>query len=61
MPSECIENGLQRELADCITKLANLDDLRILLATGARVNESVTQVSDIFQKFRLKYTGVNNR
>jgi hypothetical protein len=53
MPSECIVKPLQRELADCIIKLGHLDDLRILLATGAKVNESVTQVSDLHLVFLL--------
>lgn len=34
---------LQRDLADAITRLASLDDIRILLACGARVNGPVTQ------------------
>ncbi|RWS07426.1 ankyrin repeat and SOCS box protein 3-like protein [Dinothrombium tinctorium] len=34
---------LQRELADCIIRCAPLDDIRILLACGAKVNEPVTQ------------------
>lgn len=34
---------LQRELADAITRLASLDDIRILLAGGARVDGPVTQ------------------
>lgn len=34
---------LQRELADSIIRCAPLDELRILLACGARVNEPVTQ------------------
>ena len=45
MPSECSVKPLQRELADCIIKCADLDDLRILIATGAKINEQVTQVS----------------
>lgn len=35
--------ALQRELADCIIRRAPLDELRILLACGAKVNEPVTQ------------------
>lgn len=34
---------LQRDLADAITRLASLDDIRILLACGARVDGPVTQ------------------
>ncbi|RWS23341.1 Ankyrin repeat domain-containing protein 50-like protein, partial [Leptotrombidium deliense] len=34
---------LQRELADCIIRCSHLDDIRILLACGAKVNEPVTQ------------------
>lgn len=36
-------NPLQRQLADSIVKMVPLDDIRILLATGAKVNEPVTQ------------------
>lgn len=43
MPSECIANPLQRELADAIIRLQSLDEIRILLACGAKVNEPVTQ------------------
>ncbi|CAG7785048.1 unnamed protein product [Allacma fusca] len=43
MPSGCILKPLQRELADQIVRLAHPDDLRILLACGAKVNETVTQ------------------
>ena len=34
---------LQRDLADAISRLASLDDIRILLACGARVDGPVTQ------------------
>lgn len=34
---------LQRDLADAISRLASLDDIRILLACGARVDKPVTQ------------------
>lgn len=37
------EHQLQRDLADAISRLASLDDIRILLACGARVNTPVTQ------------------
>ncbi|XP_049824534.1 putative ankyrin repeat protein RF_0381 isoform X2 [Aethina tumida] len=43
MPTECIANPLQRELADSIIRMAPLDEIRILLACGAKVNEPVTQ------------------
>ncbi|XP_052123283.1 ankyrin-2-like [Frankliniella occidentalis] len=41
--SECLPNPLQRELADSIIRMVPLDDIRILLACGAKVNEPVTQ------------------
>lgn len=34
---------LQRDLADAISRLASLDDIRILLACGAKVDGPVTQ------------------
>lgn len=34
---------LQRDLADAISRLASLDDIRILLACGAKANGPVTQ------------------
>lgn len=34
---------LQRDLADAISRLAPLDDIRILLACGAKVDRPVTQ------------------
>lgn len=43
MPSIACLQMLQRELADCIIRCAPLDDIRILLACGAKVNEPVTQ------------------
>ncbi|XP_066991443.2 ankyrin repeat domain-containing protein 65 [Anabrus simplex] len=43
MPAECITNPLQRELADSIIRMVPLDEIRILLACGAKVNEPVTQ------------------
>lgn len=44
MPAECVSsNPLQRELADCIIRMRPLDDIRILLACGAKANEPVTQ------------------
>ncbi|XP_037083077.1 ankyrin repeat and SOCS box protein 10-like [Pollicipes pollicipes] len=41
-PSPAPEPGLQRALADCITRSAPLDELRILIACGAKVNAPVT-------------------
>uniref|UniRef100_A0A1Y1LH82 Uncharacterized protein n=1 Tax=Photinus pyralis TaxID=7054 RepID=A0A1Y1LH82_PHOPY len=38
MPAECIANPLQRELADCIIRMVPLDEIRILLACGAKVS-----------------------
>lgn len=38
----CLQN-LQRDLADSIIRVAPLDEIRILLACGAKVNEPVTQ------------------
>lgn len=38
MPSECTTNPTQRALADSIIKMASLDELRILLACGAKVS-----------------------
>lgn len=43
MPTECIAGPLQRELADSIIRLKPLDEIRILLACGAKANEAVTQ------------------
>lgn len=43
MPTECITNPLQRELADSIIRMVALDEIRILLACGAKVNEPVVQ------------------
>ncbi|XP_058792565.1 ankyrin-3-like isoform X2 [Phymastichus coffea] len=43
MPAECISNPLQRELADAIIRMQPLDEIRILLACGAKANEPVTQ------------------
>lgn len=43
MPTECIANPLQRELADSIIRMVPLDEIRILLACGAKVNNAVTQ------------------
>lgn len=38
MPTECITNPLQRELADSIIRMVPLDEIRILLACGAKVS-----------------------
>ncbi|XP_015115205.1 uncharacterized protein LOC107039871 isoform X1 [Diachasma alloeum] len=43
MPTECIANPLQRELADSIIRMQSLDEIRILLACGAKPNDAVTQ------------------
>ncbi|XP_037977659.2 ankyrin-3 [Plutella xylostella] len=44
MPSEMVSpKSLQRELADSIIRMVPLDEIRILLACGAKVNEPVTQ------------------
>lgn len=43
MPALPSLQSLQRELADCIIRGAPLDEIRILLACGAKVNEPVTQ------------------
>ncbi|XP_057341944.1 ankyrin repeat domain-containing protein 65-like isoform X4 [Microplitis mediator] len=43
MPAECIANPMQRELADSIIRMQSLDEIRILLACGAKPNEIVTQ------------------
>jgi hypothetical protein len=40
MPSECSTNPLQRALADSIIRMVNMDELRILLACGAKVSEN---------------------
>lgn len=39
MPTECITNPLQRELADSIIRMVPLDEIRILLACGAKVGD----------------------
>lgn len=44
MPSECSANPLQRALADSIIRMVSMDELRILLACGAKVSHiTVTQ------------------
>ncbi|UYV61834.1 hypothetical protein LAZ67_1006781 [Cordylochernes scorpioides] len=43
MPSAPCLQTLQRELADSLIRCASLDDIRILLACGAKVNEPVAQ------------------
>lgn len=37
MPTECTTNPLQRDLADSIIMMLPLDEIRILLACGAKV------------------------
>lgn len=37
MPTECVANPLQRALADAIILMQPLDEIRILLACGAKV------------------------
>lgn len=45
MPMACDESTdpLQRSLADAIIRMAQMDEIRIILACGAKVNEPVTQ------------------
>ncbi|XP_055305739.1 ankyrin-1-like isoform X2 [Sitodiplosis mosellana] len=43
MPTECVANPLQRALADAIILMKPLDEIRILFACGAKVNEPVAQ------------------
>lgn len=45
MPTECVANPLQRALADAIILMQPLDEIRILLACGAKV--MFIQVSEI--------------
>lgn len=35
--SDCAETSLQRSLADAIIRMVNMDELRIILACGAKV------------------------
>lgn len=45
MPSEVIsEKSLQRELADSIIRMVPLDEIRILLACGAKVQSSLIKI-----------------
>lgn len=37
MPTECVANPLQRALADAIILMQPIDEMRILLACGAKV------------------------
>lgn len=48
MPTECITNPLQRELADSIIRMVPLDEIRILLACGAKVREKSARGLPIF-------------
>lgn len=49
MPSatECSVNNLQRNLADAIIRMVSMDELRILLACGAKVKNIVLVMSSI--------------
>lgn len=38
MPTECTANPLQRDLADSIVMMLPLDEIRLLLAGGAKVS-----------------------
>lgn len=49
MPSECVTNPLQRALADAIILMQPLDEIRILLACGAKVSKSIIQIDPIEQ------------
>ena len=42
--------ALQRELADSIIRRAPMDEIRILLACGAKVNDPITQ-GKVWDKF----------
>ena len=44
MPSECSANPLQRALADSIIRMVSMDELRILLACGAKVSQIIVLV-----------------
>lgn len=46
-------NCLQRQLADLITRLGNLNEIRLLIAQGANVNHPVCQGK--FTKLLFKY------
>lgn len=43
MPSECGADPNQRSLADAIIRMVPMDEIRIILACGGKVNEPVTQ------------------
>lgn len=45
--------ALQRELADSIIRRAPLDEIRILLACGAKVNVPITQGKDSWPSLSL--------
>jgi hypothetical protein len=61
MPTECITNPLQRELADSIIRMEPLDELRILIACGAKANEPVTQgLRPLHYAVWQRYIEVNN-
>lgn len=46
MPSECSANPLQRALADSIIRMVSMDELRILLACGAKVSQRTDFVNN---------------
>lgn len=51
MPTECATNPLQRALADAIIMMQPLDEIRILLACGAKVRTHFVCVRFVyFQK-----------
>lgn len=49
MPTECIANPLQRELADSIIRMVPLDEIRILLACGAKVRTITSETQPVQQ------------
>lgn len=55
MPTECATNPLQRALADAIIMMQPLDEIRILLACGAKVrtfsNFKKTKINATFALF----------
>lgn len=51
MPTECVSNPLQRALADAIILMKPLDEIRILLACGAKVS---------IQEFSFNLTEINS-
>lgn len=49
MPTECATNPLQRALADAIIMMQPLDEIRILLACGAKVFIEINFTNDIIK------------